>query len=241
MAESNFGNSTSERIEELIAGYALDALSAEEADQLQHYLLDNPELQEKLSTYQEIVSLIACAPPRVAPPERLRSQIMAAVAPPLPQAKPFLTWRKVAIAALTLLSLGVLLDNYFLRRELVTAQNKLNSLKAEDNYLFVLKGTETAPKARGKIFIDEPSQKIATALQNLPPLPAGKSYFLWAVSRDENIRCGRIQASSDRVVEAIAIPPIEYDKPDTRLILTIESDSNPTNPSRDIVMVGTSI
>lgn len=241
MAEFNGGDRISEELEELIAGYALNALSVEDAEQFERYLLDRPELLEEVHSYQQTASLLAYAPPRVSPPDRLRSQIMDSIAPSSPKTAPSFSWRKAAIALVAIFSLGVLVDNYLLRRELVTAQSKLNSLKAEENYVFILKGTAVAPTASGKILIDEPSQKIATVIQNLPPLPAGKSYFLWAVSGTEKVRCGKIERTGNRIVEAIAIPPVRYDGLDIKLILTLESAREPVSPSQDIIMTGVSI
>ncbi|PSB04571.1 anti-sigma factor [Merismopedia glauca] len=246
MAESTFGEPTSEYIEELMAGYVLNALSVEETQEFEQYLQDRPELLPEVDRWQEMASLMASAPPRISPPDRLRSQIMAAIEPPqavsIRGRRRAIAWAiPTAIAALTIISLGVLVDNYFLRRELVTAQNKINSLKGDESYLFLLKGTSAAPTASGTIFIDEPAQKIATALKNLPTLPAGKSYFLWAISGNQKIPCGRINATSNRIVEAIAIPVIHYDQPGIMLILTVESATNPIEPSPDVVMTGVSI
>ncbi|MBW4620525.1 MAG: anti-sigma factor [Cyanosarcina radialis HA8281-LM2] len=232
-----------DRIEELMAGYVLNLLSPEEAEELKQYLQQNPQLVRQIARSQELMALIGYAPARVAAPASLRSKILAearSVAPAPNLRKIFIfpfSWQQVAMGAIAVLALALGINNYYLQQKLATTQERLQALQGPDTQLFALKGTAVAPNASGSIVLDLEAGRAVLALQNLPRLPAGQHYHMWAMVGDKQIRCGRFNSNEDkRVVEAIPIPIDEYTAPVSTLLVTKESADNPSHPSQDVVM-----
>jgi anti-sigma-K factor RskA len=243
MSEPTVPEPLSEQIEELMAGYVLDLLSPEESEKFRRYLQQNPQLVQQTSQWQELMGLIGYAPAQVSAPKRLRSKILAEATAPAAVAKSrkilffSFSWQQVAMAALAVLALALGINNYYLQQKLATTQQTLQALQGPETRLFALKGTAVAPTASGSVLLDLEAGRATLALQNLPPLPAGQYYQMWAKVGDRQIPCGRFNSTADkRVVEAIPIPLEEYTAPVFTLIVTKESSVNPPSPSQDVVM-----
>lgn len=232
----------SEQIEELIAGYVLKTISPEEVEELERYLLKNPELRKDISQFEEVMAAIAHTSPRVSAPPRLRDSILQAAEKSVERKKIlyFSSWRwqKIAIAALTFFALVLGWENYQLRQQIASVRSNFVALQGDENLLFAFKGTSNAPSASGSVLLDLAAGKALVALQNLPPLSKGKFYQLWAISENKKIPCGKVNSNSlGRVVERIPIPIEEYTDPVSSMLITIESSPNPLYPSDAVVML----
>lgn len=69
------------RVEDLLAGYALGAASADEAGMVRAHLPECDECRNDLARLSEAASVLALTVEEVAPPPRLRQRIQAAVRP----------------------------------------------------------------------------------------------------------------------------------------------------------------
>ena len=115
--------SPAERIEELLAGDALDNLSSEEAEEWKQLVAENPELVKQSDRLRSVIELMPYGLSSVEPPSQLRSAILDAVTDNSKQntIQPR-SWRwrgspiVATIAALLALILGI--DNYRLRQNL---------------------------------------------------------------------------------------------------------------------------
>ena len=75
------------RLDELLAGRALHALSPEEERELEAALAADPELRERAECDDEVASALAEATPEIPPPAFIRDQLLARIAdPPAEQA-----------------------------------------------------------------------------------------------------------------------------------------------------------
>jgi hypothetical protein len=70
----------SDEAKELVAGYVLGELDAEEETRLQHLLRENPALTEEVQALSAVYRLLPQALPKVEPPAELRSRILSAQA-----------------------------------------------------------------------------------------------------------------------------------------------------------------
>lgn len=240
-----------EFIEALLAGAALDALSTQDAAQLQDYLQKDPALSLELQCYQACSVGFAANLPEAAPSPSLRAKIIAGMDATAAQTPlslvprrsnfPRIRFQQFAIAAGFLLLFASGLQNLVLWKQLSVAQAKLDSLRGHDTYLFALKGTPNQKTAAGIVFLDQISNRATLAFQNLGSLDPGKSYYLWALVGSKIVPCGQFRGdSSHRAIEAIPIPAGAYTEADENkgftMIVTIETGNNVAKPSSNIVL-----
>jgi anti-sigma-K factor RskA len=69
-------------IHELSAGYALDALDAEDTQSFENHLTSCPDCRQDVATFAEVASLLAFAVPSVDVPLGLKGRVLDAVAEP---------------------------------------------------------------------------------------------------------------------------------------------------------------
>lgn len=238
-----------ERLEELIAGYVLGNLSPEEAEELRLLVAEHPELSKEVHRLQEVLELMPYALPEVAPPQHLREAILEAANVSIkrePTSKrSLLPWNKVAgsIAALLVLTLG--LDNYLIRQQLSTmqaqvakARDVIAMLQNPNTNLVSLKGMDMASAASGSIVMTPGEPKVVLILQNLPVLPKGQFYYLWAVVNGEKVPSGQFNASSQgTVLVKLSTPPSAEV---TALVVTVEVSPALRSPAGPMVMTSAS-
>lgn len=266
MSESSSSQPISESIQELMAGYVLNTLSAEEAEDFERYLHHHPELAAPMRELEELMGLMASAAPPVSAPTRLRSKILA-IAQPSPAIAlwrlPIRHWSRVATVAAALLLLALGIDNYLLRRKLALREQAIialekseshqrqnvalmnatfTALQGDETYLFSLRGTDAATNASGSVVLDLESGIALVALQNLPPLPSGESYHLWAFTEDKKIPCGTFNTdSSGRIVDKVAVPIPEYTSPVVFMRISKESATVSPDSSDPALMMTSEI
>lgn len=91
----------------------------------------------------------------------------------------------------------------------------------------------------GSVFMNFEANRAVIALQDLPPPPAGKTYWLWAVVDNQTIRCGQFKGGSHGTsLEEISIPAGVYgdNSEISQLFVTVES-ALPKYPGGQVVMV----
>jgi hypothetical protein len=133
-----------------------------------------------------------------------------------------------SIAAVLALALG--LENINLRQQLATTQAKVSSqkdliamLQAPQTKLVTLKGMDPLSKAAGNVVITPGEAGAIVVLQDLPTLPAGQTYNLWAVANGEKIAAGNFTANPQgRVFVKVPLTSATSDRV-TNLVVTIEA------------------
>ena len=235
-----------ERLEELMAGYALGNLSPEEAEALQRLLAENPQHSTQMHGLQEVLELMPYALPETNPPKHLRSAIVEAAATgikrdAMPARRSTITWSKIAgsVAAILVLALG--LDDYLTRQQLNTIQAQVAQqkdviamLQDSNTHLVSLKGMDRAAAASGSIVMTPGEPKAVLILQNLPVLPEGQFYQLWAVINQKKIPTGQFNASSQGTV--LVKFPLPSGSRVTALVVTLEASPAPVRPDGPMVM-----
>ncbi|MBF1999167.1 MAG: anti-sigma factor [Synechococcales cyanobacterium M58_A2018_015] len=240
--------------QDLIAGYALGNLSPEEAETVQRLLTEHPELRSEIEQLQEALALMPYALPDHEPPASLREAILSAaqadVAPPrLFQDAPPQPSRRLcphrslwlgigsAVAALTVLALGI--DNYRLRQTALADRAVIATLQQPGAQLYTLEGTENAAAASGSIVVAPDQGQLLIVAQNLPPLPSGQVYRLWATSARsaEPAYCGQFNTTADATVSQLwsAEDALCSEAPQ-QLLITSELATAPPVPQGDLVM-----
>lgn len=267
MSESSSSQPISESIQELMAGYVLNTLSTEEAEEFEQYLHHHPELAAPMRELEELMGLMASAAPPVSAPTRLRSKILA-IAQPSPAIAPLWQlpirhWSRVATVAAALLLLALGIDNYLLRRKLASREQVIialekseshqrqdvalmnatfTALQGDETYLFSLRGTDAATNASGSVVLDLESGIALVALQHLPPLPSGEAYHLWAFTEDKKIPCGTFNTdSSGRIIDQVAVPIPEYTSPVVFMRISKESATVSPDASDKALMMTSEI
>lgn len=220
MVDFSFSQPTDTHLEELLAGYALNALSPEETAELEHYLRQHPELEQQLSELQAVMGYLGQAFQESAPAS-LRTRILSiphlspapTSAPATPQHR--WSWRSPCGAIAALLIVGLSIDNVLLRQRLTALQVEFTPASTEENYVFHLAGTAEATPASAKVIVDIHAGEVLMGVQNLPPLPPQETYQLWAFTADQTgILCGRF--NTDETGQAIAhfsVSPDLYTSP----------------------------
>lgn len=238
-----------EKLEELMAGYALGNLSPEEAEELRQLVAEHPELNAEVHELQQVLELMPYALPEATPPPHQRENILKVVEAEnsntsLPQQniKKFpLRWSHTIASVAAVLALAVGLDNYRLRQNITslqaqTARQKdvIAMLQDSNTHLVSLKGMDSASAATGNILMTPGEPKAVVVLQNLPVLPQGKFYYLWAVVDGKKIPAGQFNANEKGNV--FVKLPIPANSGLTALVVTLEVSPAPKNPSGIMVM-----
>jgi Anti-sigma-K factor rskA len=200
---------------ELIAGYALETLTADEQRLTEGLLAADPALQAVLAQDQAVMGMLAEATAPVKAPAGLRSRIMQAVeqpavaqpathAPLAPhlsdRAAPVTRWPRrsrhwygLAAGAAALLTLTLGIDNYHLRQQANQAQTTIAQLKLVQDaeklhqkyYAFRLKPKDTDGSAMGLVAVNLEKGQAELSLDDLPPLNPDEAYHLWAFTKDK--------------------------------------------------------
>ena len=237
-----YESSTPQNLEDLTVGYVLGNLSPHEAEEFRQLLAENPQLYQDIARWQEVLGLLPYAQVQ-APPAPLRNAILAAIEKPLdiaPKVKlTVLPWAKIVAGTAAMFALALGLDGYNLRQQYSQSSQVIGVLQGATTHIYSLKGKELKSRAVGSVFMDFEANKAVIALQDVPPPPAGKTYWLWAVVDNQTIRCGQFKGGSGGTsLDQISIPANVYDEDSeiSQLFVTIESAA-PTHPVGQVVMI----
>ncbi len=173
---------TREEARELLAAYALGALSKEEREAVEAHLQASVELRRELAEFVEAAAALGEAVRRAEPPPDLRERILEVARQPERKARP---WGKSALAlaaALVLVLGGLLLQA---RRELQALRARLDQ---QEELLALLASpgarvTDLEGRVRGQVrFVYDPARGIgALVVHDLQDPGAGFVYQLWLI------------------------------------------------------------
>ena len=122
------------------------------------------------------------------------------------------------------------------RQELSRYQGAVNLLRQPDNRYLTLKGTVPEQPSTGSLVI-VPSQSAAIlALRDVPALPAGQVYRMWAVVDGQKIACGDFQP--DAAGEVFLQLPVDEWGTTPEIVITIEPEQDLPEPVGEMVIFG---
>jgi anti-sigma-K factor RskA len=178
-----------DRIEELVAAYALDVCDAEERELVEAHLATCPGCRALARRLSRPVEALPLSVEEVRPPARLRARILAAAAagqaPEADEGAPArivtfpvrarrpprrFPWQWAAVAVLTLALAGLGVWNVLLNQA-------LNSPPAH----YAMVGTGTLAGASGTVTEFRGQDAALVSLTGMPAPPAGKVYQLWLI------------------------------------------------------------
>ena len=171
-------------VHELTAAYALDALDPEERVTYEAHLAQCARCREELASLGETATALAFGVTSPAPPERLRSQVLAAAAAerenvlPLPTRRP---WLAVAasVAACAAVGLGIWAGT--LTKSLDRARATGARAEAAAQILADPASQKIALNGGSGMLAVDPSGRGVLVVHLLPAAPAGKIYEAWVI------------------------------------------------------------
>jgi anti-sigma-K factor RskA len=84
-----------------------------------------------------------------------------------------------------------------MERRLSSTQEQLHILRSPKEYKMVaLAGTPAHPTAQARVMYNATAHRVYLDVQQLPPLPAGKQYQLWALDKGKPVDAGVLAANT---------------------------------------------
>jgi anti-sigma-K factor RskA len=84
-----------------------------------------------------------------------------------------------------------------MERRLSTTQEQLHILRSPQEYKMVaLAGTPAHPTAQARVMYNKVSHRVYLDVAQLPPLPPGKQYQLWALDKGKPVDAGVLTAAT---------------------------------------------
>ena len=188
-------------VTELLPGYALDCLDAEEAVLVAEHLTGCDACREEFEAFQTVTDQLALAVPEVQPPPNLKIRILKNIKPEKRsvQEKTFLrdwrqrlsaffrplvpVWSVASAAIIVVLGISTLM---FWQR--------INSLEkfyhTQDFQLVKLECTHVVPEATGQIVISKDGEVGMLAVAHMPVLEPGYTYQVWLIQNGQRTSGG---------------------------------------------------
>lgn len=241
--------------DDLAVLYVLGELSPEECADFERRLATDAELAAEVGRLRNTFDLLPYGTV-TPPPAGLRDRVMAAAVadtPPAPPVRqepakvvplpvsrpaPRVVWSRFAAAAAAVVALALGIDGWRVRQEL-SLQRDVAALLSEPNvvHTFDLAG---AGGAFARVKLDMDAKKGALVAHNLPALPSGKVYRLWAAVGEKSVECGQFVVPADGVTRTQFVVPVEsYTAPIGKLFVTVEPSSPTPAPTGPTVMEST--
>lgn len=209
---------------DLLQLLSFGALDVDERDELEHHLARCPECGAEHSAYLDTAARLALAFPQVDPSAGLKRRVLGAATSGRavePAGKPW--WSRIQlgflrpqpaslVAALALVvALGTTLWAAGLQMQLneqravaaslrdrATRFDKVVAvLQAQQFELRQMAGTQAAPYASGRVYVDDDNGSGMLMVRKLPPLPQGRVYQLWWISPDGKRESGGTMTWTD--------------------------------------------
>jgi len=146
-------------------------------------------------------------------------------------------WLQAAGAIAAIAAIALLLDNYRLRQNLETDAAIVATFQQPNSVVYTLKGTEKAAQASGSLVVNASDKTAVFLVQNLPALPDGQAYRLWAIAKGatkptycgqfNNNRTGTVRWSLPENICSANVP---------QMLITAELATAPPVPQGELVM-----
>ena len=254
------------RIEELLPFYALDALTDEEKELVEAYLVEHPEARAQVDELQSVTDAIPYGVLPVEPQRRLKDALMARVAVDQrssaseqkqasnPREKrwanlfPAFSFAVATIAVVWAVILNIQLsqlrnDVSALGEALVAQSNSLELINAKLPQTPVsaavtvsLKGTDVQPQAQGQLIADPNSQSAVLVIVGLDQLEPGRTYQVWLIDGGGPQSAGLLTV--DENGQGVLIVTSELSIGSFQALgISVEPDGGSQQPTGDIVVL----
>jgi anti-sigma-K factor RskA len=237
---------------ELAAGYALGALSEEEARAVDEALPDNPALAVELHGLHNTIGAMLREDPPIQPRESLRKEWLARVRArrgaqhkrARSQQVAWVLGAALAASVVALLTLGAKLRDTRLRFAATAASaeelnRQLSTLLAAESalQLAVLNGSRNDGSG-AHLFWNVTERRGLLHTFHVPPAPAGRAYVLWLMHGDEPIpvRVFDSGANGHAIIEQLNLPETTHGI--GSIVVTVEPVSGSARPSSAPILVG---
>jgi anti-sigma-K factor RskA len=124
-----------------------------------------------------------------------------------------------------------------LEGRLASAERTLADITAREARTVALAGTEHAPAAAARAFLDPETRRLLLVVYELPPPPPGRSYQLWVIVGGEPVSAGvfEVDAAGRTRYEAASTPSLEGA---VTIAVTVEPAGGLPKPSGPMVLAG---
>jgi anti-sigma-K factor RskA len=211
-------------VRELLPALSLDALDVDDRDVVEDHLARCPACASELGAYQETAARLALAFPQHDPPSGLKRRVLAAATTRHPEGGRSAPWwirlglgfpRLQPAPVVAALALVVALSTTLWAAGLQMQLNEqrvlaaglkerayrydkvVAVLQASDIQLRPMQGTELAPTATGRIYVDPENGTGMMMVRSLPRLPEGRVYQLWWARADGKRESGGVLTWTD--------------------------------------------
>lgn len=248
----------------LAGAYALGVASEAERREFEAHLATCAECRQELAGIRRVNQALAmAASPAAAPPADLRRRIVEAAEHDR-RARTTrglsLPWWIAAAASIAAVVLGaqwwsVSSELAEMRAELASTRERLTIaeslrasaertatentsrlavLTAADSITVPLAGQPPSPNATGRV-VWSPTRGVIFSAANLPPLPAGRVYQLWAVTAPAPVGLMLVTPAAGQADQVATVPPAVVP---TAFALTIEPEGGSPGPTGAMYLVG---
>jgi anti-sigma-K factor RskA len=201
-----------QRIEELLAAFALDALEFEEKFLVEAHQENCARCRRALTDYQVVSDGLMTALPPVQPPARIRAQLLTKTAPDLPKPSWTERWRAwlpqvMVTSALAVIFVLVIFNVNLFRRtnQILEMQEEMAQQNQAYQTTFALL---TYPDSQvvviddgvvyGTLVYDPDGQIAVLNVWGLETLPDGQDYQVWLIEADQTRINGGVFQSSEQ-------------------------------------------
>ncbi len=253
MSDPNLPVSPEESMSELLSGYVLGDLTPSEMASVDRYLAQHPERAAELVSLKRSLDLLPLALPADKPSTSLRHRIVeiataesAAANAVIGQLKTHnrshqWVWRSIGGLGVSLLA-GLWWYNYRLGEELASAKQDLSAyqsvvslLQQPNNRFLALKSTSGKSMGMGSLVMVPQKSAAVLTLQQIPALPQGKVYRVWAIMDDKEMACADF-LPDDRGKVMMQIPLANWGTA-KKVMVTIE-DKNAKEAEGEVAIEG---
>ncbi|NJR48725.1 MAG: anti-sigma factor [Leptolyngbyaceae cyanobacterium CSU_1_3] len=149
-------------------------------------------------------------------------------------------WLQVGGTLAAMTTIALLADNLRLRREVQDTQALVTALENPSIVAYALQGTENATSASGSLVVNSSQDAIVVLVQNLPELPVGQAYRLWAMpdANSKPLYCGQFTSRSTGSTVRLSPPDAGCRGAVAQMLITTESSTAPPVPAGQLVMQG---
>jgi anti-sigma factor RsiW len=219
-----------ERIHELTAGYALDALDADERGAYEAHLGTCERCRDELASFWDVTGSLAYAAAGPAPSPELRGRLLARAREERPNVVPIHSRRWVApatsavaaVAAVVAIGLGLWASS--LNSDLDQARSALAQQRAAAQVLADPDARSVPLSGADGRLVVSGSGQAALVVNDLERPPDGKAYEIWVI-RDNRPEPAGLFAEGRLV-------PLDRPVPDDSTVaVTVEDDQGVTQPT----------
>jgi anti-sigma-K factor RskA len=234
-----------DRVDQLIAGHALRALSPDDERELEEHLRRSPEVREQLAALQETAASLAFAVESPAPPPSLRDRILADVATEEPEQATVIPFRRRAVVpilgAVAATAAGVAIGLGVWGSSLSSSLDDEQAANARQDEVLALFAEQSSDRfsvsgANGTLVVADGGQ-AGLVLSGFEEAPADKTYQVWVIEDDTPQPAGLFRGGGSESVVPLTRPVPEG----ATVAVTVEPAGGVDQPTSDPVLVAPTV